>query len=99
VAARLGKVTDTELAREICAPRSEVAKLRRHLGIAPFRQVEKADPWLGRVPDRELARRYGVHRHTIRRRREELGRPPVDMVKVRADALLQGYVQALKENT
>lgn len=82
--ARLGRMSDRALARELGLSTSTVCTKRQILGIPPWRPRPPAVVWtpamrrlLGRVSDLEIARRYSISSSTVVVERRRLGVPPV----------------------
>lgn len=96
IAARLGRASDVDLAREITCLRGNVQALRRRLGIPAFRKLDEVEPYLGRHPDLRLAREFGVSAAGVRKRRKARGIPKADRKQAIADAEIQAYVRNLE---
>ena len=82
--ARLGKVSDRALARELGLATTTVTNKRQTLGIPPWRPRPPTVAWtpamrrqLGRLSDLEIARRYAISSGTVVLERRRLGIPPV----------------------
>lgn len=77
VVARLGRVSDAQVARELGIDTSSVCAKRQALGIrrwSPKRVWTKAEcRLLGRLPDRQIARRLGLSADTVGDKRREIG--------------------------
>lgn len=97
IVARLGKVPDAALAREISMPSTaQLHRFRRQLGLPAADRAAGVLPYLGTQPDTVLARAAGCAPATIAARRRARGIPKYHGSKRRADDLLREYVKQLE---
>lgn len=94
---RLGKARDVDLAEEYEVPVQEVGRLRRQLGVQPFRIVDLMAPLLGKMPDTALARRLGCSLRHVRLTRIKAGIPKCNLKQFNDNQRLRAYIDAVKE--